>query len=121
VALLLCVMAAFGVMSFSSKQQPKHNFQILPQNISQDSLRNIMHGFNEALGVKCNFCHEQSAADTTKLNFASDAKKEKEYARHMMKMTMNINATYFNWANSAQPDTIKTVTCIMCHRGNEKP
>ena len=119
--MLLCAAMAFGAMAFSSKQQPKHNFQILPQNISSDSLKSIMHGFNKALGVECNFCHAQSATDSTKLDFASDAKKEKEYARHMMKITMGVNATYFNWENSTQPDTLKVVTCMMCHHGNQKP
>ena len=121
VTAIMCGALACGAMSFSSRQQPKHNFQVLPQNISRDSLMTIMHGFNDALGVKCGFCHTQSAADTAKLDFASDAKKEKEYARHMMKITAGINSTYFNWANSAQPDTIKIVTCVTCHRGNEKP
>ncbi|AYD46872.1 MAG TPA: c-type cytochrome [Arachidicoccus soli] len=118
---LLSAVFVLIIMSFSSTQQPKHNFKILPQDITHDSLMGIMHGFNKALGVKCGFCHARSDVDSSKLNFASDAKKEKGFAREMMKMAAGINSTYFNWDHSARPDTIRMITCITCHRGNEKP
>jgi len=55
------------------------------------------------------------------LDFASDEKKEKEYARHMIVMTRELNAKNFNWENSSNPEMINVVTCTMCHRGSASP
>lgn len=96
------------------------NLKVLPQTISEDSLKGLMRGYNEALGVKCSYCHA-SDATTKKMDFASDDKKEKGFARHMILMTREINAKNFNWENSKNPELINVVTCTMCHRGNESP
>ncbi len=96
------------------------NLQVLPKNISKDSLGMIMDGFKTALGVKCGFCHAADSS-THKLDFVSDAKEEKGVARYMMKMTAGINSTYFNFEKSERPDTITTVQCKTCHRGNPHP
>lgn len=96
------------------------NLKVLPQNISEDSLKGLMRGYNAALGVKCNFCHAENP-ETKKMDFASDAKKEKDFARHMIVMTRELNAKNFNWENAKNPEMINVVTCVMCHRGNESP
>lgn len=98
------------------------NLKVLPKNISEDALDSIMKGFSISLGVHCNFCHARKA-DTTQrgLDFASDKKEEKEAARHMFKMTADLNANYFNWNNSTRPDTIHFVVCYTCHRGSHEP
>lgn len=96
------------------------NLKVLPQNISEDSLKGLMRNYNEALGVKCNYCHANNP-ETKKMDFSSDAKKEKEYARHMILMTRELNAKNFNWNNAKNPETINVVTCTMCHRGNTSP
>ena len=96
------------------------NLKVLPQNISEDSLKGLMRGYNSALGVKCNFCHAENP-ETKKLDFASDAKKEKEFARDMIVMTRELNTKNFNWNNAKNPEQINVVTCVMCHRGNESP
>ena len=96
------------------------NLQVLPKNISKDSLDMIMDGFKAALGVKCGFCHAVDS-NTHKLNFASDTKEEKGIARYMMKMTAEINSTYFNFEKSERPDTITTIRCKTCHRGSPHP
>lgn len=96
------------------------NLTVLPQNISSDSLKGLMKGYNKALGVKCNYCHTEIPG-SDKLNFPDDSKKEKEYARHMISMTHQINATHFNWENATDPNKINVVTCAMCHRGNPNP
>jgi tetratricopeptide (TPR) repeat protein len=36
---------------------PPSNLQVLPKNISNPDLIKIMDGFEEALGVQCNYCH----------------------------------------------------------------
>lgn len=117
---VISVCFLFAIMSFSMPQ-PKHNFKVLPQDITHDSLIGIMKGFNKALGVKCGFCHAKSDLDSSKLNFASDEKKHKKFARYMMKMTADINANYFNFKKSSRPDTIQVITCVTCHRGSEHP
>jgi hypothetical protein len=96
------------------------NLQVLPKDISKDSLDEIMDGFKAALGVKCSFCHAFDTS-TKRMNFASDAKEEKGVARYMLKMTAGINATYFNFEKSTRPDTINVVRCITCHHGSPHP
>ena len=120
----------FSIFSFTTSRQIDtgkaisssewKNLKVLPQNISEDSLKGLMRGYNAALGVKCNFCHAENS-DTKKMDFASDAKKEKEFTRHMIVMTRDINAKNFNWENAKNPEMINVVTCVMCHRGNESP
>ena len=120
----------FSIFSFTTSRQIDtgkaisssewKNLKVLPQNISEDSLKGLMRGYNAALGVKCNFCHAENP-DTKKMDFASDAKKEKEFARHMIVMTRDINAKNFNWENAKNPEQINVVTCVMCHKGSESP
>jgi hypothetical protein len=94
------------------------NLQVLPKDITKDSLDKIMDGFKAALGVRCNFCH---AMGNGKMDFASDEKEEKGIARYMIKMAAGINSTYFNFEKSNRPDTINVVKCITCHHGNPHP
>jgi transcriptional regulator of met regulon len=94
------------------------NLKVLPNDISKAQLDTIMHRFNAALGVKCNFCH---AFKDGKPDFPSDEKKEKDIARYMLHMTSEINIKYFNFENSAKPDTISVVKCVTCHHGNPHP
>ncbi len=94
------------------------NLQVLPKDISKDSLDTIMHHFTKALGVRCNFCHTMGNG---KMDFASDEKEEKGIARYMIKMAAGINSTYFNFEKSNRPDTINIVKCITCHHGNPHP
>ncbi len=101
------------------------NLKVLPQNISDDSLDMIMDGFKASLGVKCSFCHARQKQDSTKLDFPSDDKEEKQIARRMMIMTNEINQKYFNFSDSANSANIIngniTVTCTTCHRGEPHP
>ena len=96
------------------------NLQVLPKNISEDSLDKVMDGFKAALGVRCNFCHVRNDSKD-QWDFASDEKNEKNIARQMMRMTMDINAKYFNFENSTRADTITVVKCQTCHRGEPHP
>lgn len=120
VLLVLAVIVFAGMGAYNPPTGEFKNLQILPQDITKDSLDKIMHHFNDALGVKCNFCHVRDAA-ANKMIFDSDDKEEKGFARHMMRMTMAINANYFNFENSNKPDTISVVTCNTCHRGEPHP
>ena len=91
------------------------NLKVLPKDISEADLKALMREYNASLGVKCNHCHAPNAEG--KMDFASDAKKEKEYARHMITMTGEINKKHFNY----DPADKNKVTCFTCHQGNVKP
>lgn len=92
------------------------NLKVLPKDISSKDLQKIMvDDFEDGLGVACNFCH---AADKTGvLDFASDAKPEKEIARSMMRMTIGINKKYFKVKHPMIGTNALTITCNTCHNG----
>lgn len=90
---------------------------MLPKDISKKSLDSIMHNYKDALGVKYNFCHAKSTTDSTKLDFASDANRKKNFARYMMVMTDSSNNKYFK--RQLQRHGTFSVTCATCHRGEE--
>ena len=91
------------------------NLKVLPEDITEDSLKGLMREYNAALGVKCNHCHASNAEG--KMDFSLDAKKEKEYARHMITMTNELNKKHFDY----DPADKQKVTCFTCHQGNVKP
>ena len=98
------------------------NLKVLPQNITKDSLMFVMHTFNASLGVDCSHCHAAQKDDPEKLDFASDAKMNKEIARGMLVMTNDINSKYFlPHVPDPKPKQITSVYCITCHRGNSNP
>ena len=119
---IACILFAFKNYTVKTDSEVKEikweNLKVLPKDISEEKLKELMRGYNKALGVKCNHCHAEG--ENGKLDFASDQKKEKDYARHMIEMTKNINSQYFNWNNDPNPENIETVNCTMCHRGNTK-
>ncbi len=134
VILFLTAFVAFGVAGYNppkySKQDPSRyskqdtfkNLQVLPKDISKDSLDKVMHHFSKSLGVKCGFCHVHTGEDfKTGWDMASDDKPEKLSARYMMRMTTSINTTYFNFDSSSRADTIRVITCNTCHRGIPNP
>ncbi len=96
------------------------NLQVLPKNISNDSLNRLMDGYNEMLGVNCDFCHaKDKKADT--LMFDKDDKSEKEITRNMMRMTMDINKNYFQFNENVNASQVQAVTCYTCHSGKPMP
>jgi hypothetical protein len=118
------VVTTLGITAYTpdKPQEGFKNLQVLPKDISHDDLDKVMHGFNDALGVKCMYCHVHEGTDFRQgWKFDSDDKPEKNTARYMLKMSMGINATYFNFENSTRTDTIHAVTCVTCHRGIPHP
>ena len=71
-----------------------------------DQLIESMHLIRGALGVDCEFCHDDPDRST-------DTKKPKEVARDMIRMMMAINKNNFNGGQE--------VTCYTCHRGSAIP
>lgn len=115
--LLSAVILGAATMPQADEKPEFDNLKVLPKDIGKDELRALMKGWNNALGVKCNFCHVQSLDDPKKLNYASDAKPEKEMARSMYKMTAKINKKYFGHEKGALPE----VSCNTCHGGKKEP
>lgn len=95
------------------------NLTVLPKNSSKEDIEEVMESFKVALGVKCGFCHAPKADDPTKLDFASDAKPEKEMARKMMRMTAKLNKKYFH--NQGENGMMINISCQTCHNGNKEP
>ena len=95
-----------------------HNLQVFPQNITHDELIANMRGFAKALGTRCDHCHAANPAGSAEaMNFASDAKPEKNVARAMLKMVHAANADYLSKVNPHG----QMVTCNTCHRGHTVP
>ncbi|HEX2682842.1 MAG TPA: c-type cytochrome [Ferruginibacter sp.] len=116
-ALFICIGIAAVKQPASSEFK---NLQVLPKNITADSLDRIMDRFNADLGVDCKFCHvRDKKADT--LMFDKDDKSEKEIARNMMRMTADINKKYFQFNETVTADQVQAVTCYTCHKANPMP
>ncbi len=123
----LSVLAIVIILFFAgiaAVEQPANNnfknLQVLPKNISTDSLDKIMDGFNAMLGVDCKYCHvRDKKADT--LMFDRDDKSEKEIARKMMRMTTDINKNYFQFNETVATAQIQAITCYTCHKGTPMP
>ena len=118
--LLTLLSFVFIANSFAMKMKKKEtsqfkNLQVLPNDIDMESLKGIMKSFNTALGVKCDHCHAASAINPEELDFASDAKFQKEIARGMMKMTKEINENYF--AKHPHDGMVNQIECMTCHNG----
>ena len=97
------------------------NLKVLPKNITSKAMSKIMvDEFSDALGVSCGFCHAEEAG-SHRLDYASDAKPEKEMARIMMRMTMRINKQYFNLKHPTLEDTALVIICNTCHNGQPHP
>jgi len=122
VVLFLAVTVALSIAASAPPQgEPKRNLKVLPKNISHEDLDKVMHGFNDALGVKCNHCHSGGQVDGRfKMDFASDAKPEKEMARNMLRMTAKINKKFFHFKAGAA-DAVPPISCMTCHNGKVHP
>ncbi len=82
----------------------------------------LMHGYENALSVECEYCHTPKKDNPERLDFASDDKIEKEIARGMIKMTNEINANYFQpHFPDPKPDQVFVINCVVCHRGASNP
>ena len=86
------------------------NIQVLTDLKDQPpaQLYNAMQFMAGSLSVSCNYCHVSEHGP-----FDSDAKKTKQTAREMIKMTRAINANSFGGQ--------QVVTCNTCHQGSTHP
>lgn len=94
------------------------NLKALPKDTTGDQINVIMHGFEAALGVECEYCHARNP-ETKRNDFASDANPVKDRARVMIKMADTINTQFLSQLNNPKPEN--PVTCGTCHRGVAHP
>ena len=71
----------------------------------------VMNYFAASMGRRCNFCHVNNQGQW---DYASDAKPEKNQAREMITMVLDINKTTARL-------NLDPVACYTCHRGRNSP
>ncbi|MGC4037833.1 MAG: c-type cytochrome [Chitinophagaceae bacterium] len=121
VLLVLAGLVIIGVAATKPENNYK-NLKVLPKDISHEELGKVMHDFNNALGVKCNFCHAEPKQGEQYPDFASDEKPEKSVARSMIKMTNRINKKFFHGKSKiGDPNALVAVNCATCHHGSPHP
>jgi len=123
---LIAITGVLGIVIFTATvsmvpAREYKNLKVLPKDISHDDLGKVMGLWSKSLGVHCNYCHALND-ETKKIDFVSDAKPEKEMARHMFKIMEKLNKKYFK----AEKDSTgminqSAVTCYTCHRASSKP
>lgn len=106
-AAVLVTRAQGGPPNLDGKtaEQVYKNIKVL-KGVPADQVIESMHLIRGALGVDCEFCHDDP-------DRATDTKKPKETARDMMRMVMDINKNNFKGEQE--------VTCYTCHRGSADP
>lgn len=126
VLITLSLASVVTVVALTSMTPPPDkdgftNLKVLPKKISGQELHKVMHEWSASLSVHCDFCHAANA-DGKGLDFASDAKPEKESARYMYKMMNKINEKYFQAKKDSTGMMMTTgVNCYTCHHGNSHP
>jgi len=123
VIVVLAATASVTAAATLKDPEPVHytNLKVLPKNISSKELQGMMvDDFQDALGVNCSFCHANNK-NGRGLDFASDAKPEKEITREMMRMTLGINKKYLHVKHPKIGSSAMVVSCNTCHKGQAFP
>jgi len=97
------------------------NLQVLPKDIPQRQLIDLMRSFSLGVGVRCEHCHVGEGNDLSKFDFSSDARPAKATGRQMLRMLLAINDQWLAGVGDAPPPGTRKVTCFTCHRGERKP
>lgn len=107
------MLAAFCFAQGEHKAETSgHKFKNITvlKDLPADQLIPTMHKFNDALGVKCDFCHIVNADHS---GFDLDDKPAKKTARKMIIMVRDITKSQKVLGGNA--------TCFMCHHGAPEP
>src|SRR5215212_353120 len=100
-SILVGLFAATAVYA----QQPK-NVKILI-GLSRPEVQRIMNQMRAGLGVHCHYCH------VTGQDPSVDGTPQKQRAREMMRMVIDLNQRHFGGRD--------VVTCFTCHNGSPHP
>lgn len=113
------VTAATASAQQSSAGATRPKLQVL-QALPESQLFSLMNLVADSLGVRCDYCHVQLTPDFTRTPsniggwaWDRDDKPQKQTAREMMRMVIDLNAGRFKGASR--------VTCHTCHRGSLHP
>lgn len=97
------------------------NLKVLPEDISRDSLIQLMRSFSFATGLRCEGCHVMGEGGSFRgARFHLDDRLMKRKARFMLRMVNRLN-------DEILPDLperdrpVLHVECKTCHRGQQKP
>src|SRR6266513_6309502 len=101
--------AATSAPQEQTVEQVEKNIKVLT-GMPQSQLIPVMNFFAASMGRRCNFCHVNNNGQW---DYAADTKPEKNTAREMIKMVLDINKT--NFKGQLQ------VSCYTCHRGRNQP
>ena len=105
IALVASVQAQTRPAAPPTAEQVYKKIQVLKGTPAPELILS-MHFIKGALGVNCDYCHDEK-------DFSSDVKKAKETARQMISMVLDINKSTFQGR--------QVVTCYTCHRGKAQP
>jgi len=100
-SILIALVAATSVYG----QQPK-NVKILT-GLTRPEVQRVMNQMRAGLGVHCRYCHGAGQDPSV------DATPQKERAREMMRMVIDLNQRHFGGR--------EVVTCFTCHNGSPHP
>ena len=80
-----------GVPAARADEELK-NLKVFPSSTTKRELTETMKQWSQALGVRCDFCHEQKVpGDFQSIDFASDKIGHKLVARRMLGMVNELN------------------------------
>lgn len=121
---MIAMLVGLSLIAISATYLPGEkpvNLKVLPKDISEKQLNKIMvEDCGDGLGVTCNYCHVENKAANT-FDYISDAKPEKDTARSMMRMTLELNKKYFGKSQPVLGDSTMLITCFTCHHGYPTP
>jgi len=116
---------AFVIIGIAASEPPKERFKnlkVLPKDISEQRLDSVMHEFEKALGVGCDFCHVKPADSTANWDMSLDDNPEKNIARKMIDMSNRINKDFFNATTKyGDENALLEIHCVTCHHGEPHP
>ncbi|MES2371914.1 MAG: c-type cytochrome [Bacteroidota bacterium] len=121
IILLLIFLSVIAISATNTSEDKPVNLKVLPKDISEKDLNKIMvEDCADGLGVRCDYCHVEDKT-ANKFDYASDAKPEKDTARSMMRMTLELNKKYFGQGQPVIGSSSMLVTCYTCHHGYPVP
>jgi hypothetical protein len=106
-------------MSLPDSAKPRsRNLTVLPRDISDAEIVQLMVRYGQELGVQCGFCHAEDP-QTQQVDLASDENPRKQTARIMIGMVGDINNKYL--AQVGDRRYAVPISCGNCHQGQTYP
>ena len=124
---VLVILAAAGMAATSLPPEKPDwkNLKIIPKNTDDGQMERLMYRMTHQMGVTCIYCHPFTKPDVfpKRVDFVTDEKPEKQFARKMMLMTDKLNKKYFSFTNKYDVESMRNavITCNTCHQGLPKP